>query len=274
MKVLNFNDPYVDSKGNVSNLEDVLSDSSVKESVDYINNNLNASNAGAHNSIYRGKYLGNALTTEQKEQISAGTFNDLYIGDYWTINRVNYRIASFDYWLFCGSTSLNKHHIIIIPDVPLYDAQMNTTNVTTGGYVGSAMYNTNLEQAKTIVNNAFGSAVVTHKELLINEVTSGYPSSGSWYDSSIEIPNEIMFYGSYINMPAGNGTIVPYLQTIDRFQLALFSFCPQFISNRRGFWLRDPVSETNFSYIDVSGRTGIEPASSSLGVRPVFGITG
>ena len=29
MKVLNFNDPYVDSKGNVNNLEDVLSDISV-----------------------------------------------------------------------------------------------------------------------------------------------------------------------------------------------------------------------------------------------------
>ena len=37
MKVLNFNDPYVDRKGDVNNLEDVLSDVSVKKSVDKLN---------------------------------------------------------------------------------------------------------------------------------------------------------------------------------------------------------------------------------------------
>ena len=56
-------------------------------------------NAGAHNSIYRGKYLGSSVTAEQYTAISSGTFEDLYIGDYWTIGGVNYRIAAFNYYM-------------------------------------------------------------------------------------------------------------------------------------------------------------------------------
>lgn len=46
-------------------------------------------NAGAHNAIYRGKSLGSTVTTAQYAAIKAGTFDDLYIGDYWTIGGVN-----------------------------------------------------------------------------------------------------------------------------------------------------------------------------------------
>ena len=55
-------------------------------------------NAGVHNSIYRGKPLGSTVTAAQYAEIAAGTFKDLYIGDYWTIGGVNYRIAAFDYY--------------------------------------------------------------------------------------------------------------------------------------------------------------------------------
>ena len=58
--------------------------------------NLKYSNDGAHNAVYRGKFLGNTVTAAQYAAIKAGTFDDLYIGDYWTIGGVNYRIAAFD----------------------------------------------------------------------------------------------------------------------------------------------------------------------------------
>ena len=45
-------------------------------------------NAGSHNSIYRGKNLGSSVTQEQWNAIEAGTFDDLYIGDYWVIGGV------------------------------------------------------------------------------------------------------------------------------------------------------------------------------------------
>ena len=63
-------------------------------------------NAGAHNAIYRGKNLGTSVTTAQYNAIKAGTFDDLYIGDYWVINGVTWRIAAFDYYLRCGDSDL------------------------------------------------------------------------------------------------------------------------------------------------------------------------
>ena len=274
MKVLNFNDPYVDSKGNVNNLEDVLSDSSVKESVDDINNNLNASNAGAHNSIYRGKYLGNALTTEQKAQISAGTFNDLYIGDYWTINEVNYRIAAFDYWLNSGDTNCITHHVVIVPDTCLYKATMNDSNVTTGGYIGSAMYTTNLEQAKTTIRAAFNGHVLNHRIYLVNAVTNGSSSGGAWADSEVDLMNEQMVYGGAIFSPTSDGSNVPANYRVEKSQLPLFALDPSRISNRDNSWLRDAVSAASFACVYGGGGANYYDASYSFGVRPVFGITG
>ena len=64
-------------------------------------------NAGYHNSIYRGKYLGDHVTDEQWEAIQNGTFEGMYIGDYWVINGVNWRIAAFDYWLRTGDKNWN-----------------------------------------------------------------------------------------------------------------------------------------------------------------------
>jgi hypothetical protein len=96
-------------------------------------------NAGSHNSIYRGKYLGDEVTADQYVAIAAGTFDDMYIGDYWTINGVNWRIAHFDYWLNCGDRNTTTHHVVVVPDTILYSAKMNETNVTTGGYLYSKM---------------------------------------------------------------------------------------------------------------------------------------
>lgn len=127
-------------------------------------------NAGAHNAIYRGKSLGSTVTTAQYNAISAGTFTDLYIGDYWTISGVNYRIAAFDYYLHCGDTETTKHHVVLVPDTCLYYAQMCSTDsggwessgdTTAGGYVGSDMYTTNLAKAKTTIKNAFRFAFNT-----------------------------------------------------------------------------------------------------------------
>lgn len=78
--------------------------------------NVIADGAGAHNSIYRGKNLGTSVTAEQYKAISDGTFAGLYVGDYWVISGVTYRIAGFDYYLHNGDTDTTKHHAVIVPD--------------------------------------------------------------------------------------------------------------------------------------------------------------
>lgn len=226
--------------------------------------------------IFRGKNLGTAFTAAQKAEIKAGTFKGFFIGDYWSIGDRIWRIVDINYWLNSGDASCTTPHLVIMPDQSLYSAKMNETNITTGGYVGSQMYTANLTNAKTLVNSAFGSAnILNHREYLTNAVTNGYPSAGAWYDSTVELPNEIMMYGSLVFTPAGDGSFVPNRYTIDKTQLALMKMYPRFINpGRYWYWLRDVVSSAYFAHVAGYGYTDCYYASDSYGVRPVFGLVG
>lgn len=223
--------------------------------------------------LFRGKNLGTALTAVQKAAIKDGSFKGMFLGDYWSIGGRIWRIVDMDYWYNCGDTAFTSHHLVIMPDEALYNAQMNTTNVTTGGYVGSAMYKSNLANAKTIVNAAFQGSVLTHREYLCNAVANGRPSGGAWFDSNIELPNEPMMYGHPHFSPTSDGSTVPSIYTISKTQLALFMVCPRFIVNRSyNQWLRDVVSSADFANVGSFGNTACGDASVSFGVRPVFPV--
>ena len=232
-----------------------------------------SANAGAHNAIYRGKNLGTSVTAAQYAAIQAGTFEDMYIGDYWTIGGVVYRIAAFDYYLRCGDQDLTTHHVVIVPDSNLYNAKMNDTNTTEGGYVDSAMYKTGLEQAKTTIKAAFNGHVLKHRVYLTNAVTNGKPSAGAWCDSEVELMNEQMVYGGAIFMPGCDGTTVPTNYRVEKSQLPLFAHRPDLISNRLTFWLRDVVTASGFAGVNNSGGANYNYASASDGVRPAFSIS-
>ena len=223
--------------------------------------------------IFRGKNLGTALTAVQKAAIKAGSFKGMFLGDYWSIGGRIWRIVDMDYWYNCGDTAFTSHHLVIMPDEALYNAQMNTTNVTTGGYVGSEMYKTNMANAKTIVNAAFQGSVLTHREHLCNAVANGKQSGGAWFDSSIELPSEIMMYGHIHFGNASDGNTIPNIYTPSKTQLALFMVCPRFITDRSHVqWLRDVVSSATFAIVGNVGATACNGASDSRGVRPVFPV--
>ena len=232
--------------------------------------NVLADGAAAHNCIYCGKNLGTSVTEEQYAAISSGKFTDLYIGDYWVIKGVTYRIAAFDYYYNCGDTNFTKHHVVIVPDTSLYKAQMNTSNVTTGGYTGSAMYKSNLAQAKSTIKAAFGSAhVLTKRELLTNAVNGNTPSGWAWFDSDVELMNEVQVYGSVAwGAHDGNG----YNVASGDGQFPLFMFDRTKLHNREDYWLRDVSSATSFSIVYYAGYANGNNASSSFGVRPAFCI--
>lgn len=233
--------------------------------------NVLADGAAAHNCIYRGKNLGTSVTAEQYAAISSGKFTDLYIGDYWVINGVTYRIAAFDYYYNCGDTNFTKHHVVIVPDTSLYKAQMNTSNVTTGGYTGSAMYKSNLAQAKTTIKAAFGSThVLTKRELLTNAVNGNTPSGWAWFDSDVELMNEVQAYGSVAwGAHDGNG----YNVASGDGQFPLFMFDRTKLHNREDYWLRDVSSAAYFSRVGNGGLADSGSAASySYGVRPAFCI--
>lgn len=255
--------------------------SDIKALVDTAQNTLNQityPGAGAHNSIFRGKNLGSSVTSAQWAAIKAGTFDDLYIGDYWVINTITWRIAAFDYYLNTGDTECTAHHAVIVPDTDLYTAKMNDTNTTTGGYVDSAMYKSNLAQAGTIIESAFGAAhILSHRNFLVNAVSNGAPSGGAWFDRKWDLMTERNVYGNSVFAPATDGTKDPgnamHNYNVDKSQFPLYALRPDMQSTRHNWcWLRDVVSAATFASVYREGYANYGNASHACGVRPAFCI--
>ena len=105
-----------------------------------------------------------------------------------------------------GDTECTKPHVLMIPERIMGTAQMNASNITDGAYIGSAMYKTNLAQFKTVIKNDFETShILKHRNHLQNAVSNGCETGGIWYDSDIELMNEIMVYGCQIFKNAING---------------------------------------------------------------------
>lgn len=264
-----------DKTGMIAAINEVLGDVNTQaediKKLDDRTEVLNYTGAGLKNCLWRGKYLGDKLTDAQSAAIRDGSFKDLWLGDYWTIGGVNYRIMDFDYWYQSGDTACTTHHVVVVPDTVLYNAQMNTTNVTTGGYNGSAMRTSNLNSAKTTIKNAFGAShILSHRELLTNAVSNGNSSGWAWFDADIELMSEHMVYGA---RAWGGGAHVGYDVGNAKSQLSGFKARGDMEHTRSGwYWLRDVCSATGFCYVNFSGGAASGGASGSDGVRPAFPI--
>ena len=238
---------------------------------------------------FRGKCLGTTITDSQLTNIRNGSFKDLCIGDYWECDIYGltrkFRIVDINYWLNTGSgTKCTTNHIVVMPDEPIgAHLYMHNTNADID-YCNSNVRNKLLTD--TTVNNTrdiisswlgtkFNDIVLSHKEYLINSVSNGLPVTGSWYDSTIELPSEIMMYGTRIYSPGNLNQTVPCLYTNSRTQLSLFRLAPQYIQpGNYYFWLRDVVDNTRYAAVSSDGEASWRKVAKETGIRPVFGITG
>jgi len=266
-------------------------------------------NAGYHNSIYRGKYLGTSVTADQWAQISAGTFSDLYIGDYWTItssdgtaNRtVDWTICGFDYYYRCGDVDNTNHHIVMMPSNNLTLGGITLINTANAGmtvtsqenvsaykwhatmaapntnktynilYTTSRMRSTVLPVADTLVKNAFG----TSHCLAVSEL---YPTSN---DSSTGLAIGWGWTSDDRVCDLCNENIVygscvwgtsSYEVGIDKWQLPIFRLYPQFANTRSTWWLRSVTSVTSVALVSSQGYASSGGSSPAYGVRPRFCI--
>ena len=246
----------------------------------YANATIGNRNAWYHNCLYRGKYLGTSVTTTQYSQIGTGTFDDLFIGDYWVINSIYWRIAAFNYWFNFGDTLCVTNHVLIVPDSSLVTTKLNSTNTVAGAYVGSDFYtgNNDITGKSTMmsaINNAFGSDhILTHKEHLANAVTNGYESGAAWYESTAELMTERMVYGCGIFHNQMAGANMPARHSIDYGQLPLFRYNRSLIGNRINWWLRDVSSSYTFSHVGANGYCSNTNPHHEIGTRPAFAIHG
>ena len=156
-----------------------------------------------------------------------------------------------------------------MPDTVLYNAQMNETdNTTAGAYHGSLMRTQNLNNARVIAQNAFGSHLANHRILLTNAVDASGPSNWDWYDSDgVELPNEVQIYGTRVWGSALKGFDV----ATQKQQFPLLALAPQFVNTRQTYWLQDVSSDSvssRFADVSSGGSAGSAYASISLGVRP------
>jgi hypothetical protein len=231
------------------------------------------SHSGGSQGVLVGKYLGDTYTDQQKQAIASGSFNGLNIGDYWTINDINWRIADYDYYYNVGDTPFTKHHIIVVPDTTLYDAKMNKNDSTTSCYSGSEMRTTNLDNARTAFDNAFGSSFIPSHSAIYSTSSnsSGSPTEWSWINMRVELMSEEQLYGHSVWGSCNhNGYDVGTQKT----QFRLFTLDKTKINIRESYWLTNSKSAQNFAIVTDNGIAHSIGASSSIGVRPFACIIG
>lgn len=210
-----------------------------------------------HRNIFRGKHLGESITDEQLTAIRDGTFDGLYIGDYWEKDGTIYRIADINYWKGVGyPEQVQKPHILIVPDTTLGSGQMNANNSTAGGYRNSAMKTARLNQIADSLPDTFKSLLLTHRMF----------SDGAWINASVDLMSEVMVHGTYICTDNSNK------QTSDAQQLSLFRSCPELKSIGQNYWLRNVAGSQTYTLISQYGDASSDMATSTYGIRPVFAI--
>ena len=80
-----------------------------------ISNGLISDNAQNHNNIFRGQNLG-ALNATHIANIKNGSFHDMFIGDYFSINGSNYVIAGINTKHLHGDNMQLGNHLLLMPD--------------------------------------------------------------------------------------------------------------------------------------------------------------
>ena len=240
--------------------------------------------APTHNNVFRGKNLG-ALDATHIANIQNGSFHDLFIGDYFSINGSNYVIAGINHKHLHGDNISLGNHLLLMPDrfSKLEDGTilrsnnkdtyyMNDTDTTAGGFANTKLYKTYMPSIQKKLEADFGSHLLTFREIVSTHVDeSGAPDQAEWRDAKLGIPNEVMIYGTTLNGNNKNGS--SYNIGDDDVQLPLFRLNPDEISNHRdnAFWLRDVHSSVGFARAGGFADAGWANASYTwCGIRAFF----
>ena len=239
----------------------------------------------AHNAMWGGRditaYFNDGIVSAN---IANGTFKDIFPGDYIRRNvtisgktyKVNWVIADCDYWINKGDTATTAHHVVIVPQAPIFNANMNATNTTEGGYAGSRMYKETIPACARGIVHAFGSDhILTFGDGISNSVDTSHISSGlpqltgtpgwwgTWVSAQCSLMSEKMVYGAPI---CSAGAMDNAMATR---QMSAFRLSEKLINyDRQWWWLRDVVSSAAFARAGGDGFAGAGAASDVGGVRP------
>ena len=243
--------------------------------------------AEAHNAMWGGRDITAAFDAGTvSANIANGTFKDIFPGDYitkqvtisGTAYNVNWVVADCDYWWHKGdqNNGMETHHVVIVPQQPIFNANMNATNTTEGGYAGSRMYRETIPACATGIVSAFGSDhILTFRDCATNNMNASATSPGlsgwwtgvaqgvAWADMRCNLMSEGMVYGNSIWSSSGDDNCIGLRQ------MSAFRLSEKAINyNRQWYWLRNVVSSARFALVGGYGGAYAGGASSSVGVRP------
>ena len=193
-----------------------------------------------NNGGIRGKNLGNSYTAEQKAAIATGTFDDIYVGDYWEISGIKYYIVDIDYYMGFGSPQATEHHVIIFPDDVLSE-QGYTPD--TYYYGDSNLHTIYLPAIATDLETKFGN-------FLINQSVILHQTGGTTFRTQTKciLPTMQQLQGYSLRIP---NNLIEFQSP----QFSYFRYSPILKQASQRYWLRD--TDGNGVYGFVSGLEGL-----------------
>lgn len=215
-----------------------------------------------HNSGFRGKNLGTTFTAEQKAAIADGSFNDLYVGDYWTFDETVWRIIDIDTFFKFGYPKTNTHHVVIMPDTSLTSSAWGS-----GYFPNSTIATTVIPQLVSDFENTVGT-------YLINQAYINIGADTNWVQYKMMLPclSNIFGHCELRESPISTNSH-PFMQS----QFALFRYIRNFINQQDNVnvWTTDYNSNLNANLVvDLNGYYCYNGLSTVNGIRPYALLAG
>lgn len=219
-----------------------------------------------HNGGFRGNNLGNSYTAEQKAAIAAGTFENIYVGDYWELNGKKYRVADIDTFYMQGNPQETNHHVVIMPD----ELSLNGYNIDNIHYGISNICTSVLPSLSSDFNSYFGGSYLISHSFVVDKGGS----NEEWVSCKSMLPSIHNLFGGVTVTPPGETW-----ESRQPNQFALFRYKPELISTQTSsvnFWCVEANSGNN-SYIAVTRTRAFnwyQRNSYANYIRPFFLLAG
>lgn len=216
-----------------------------------------------HNHLYRGKNLGTSYTASQKEEVSNGTFNDMWLGDYWNVGGNKWYICGFN---IMGSPTYSENHIVIMGDDLAqnikWDSTQSGSNMGKIAYTQSTIYKVDLPNyVSNSIPSTFKSNLYEREEYLVTakDATTFKTTSSSWIKVSANVPRISNILGvpntfSWVDEKnSWKSGIDPSLANSGG-KFPIFNFVkPYKILGSNTFWLQDDDGPLGARYGNSSG---------------------
>ena len=225
--------------------------------------------AESHRRFYRGHDLTSAFDNGAfSRNVADGSFRDIFPGDY-IIRKitvpavanhktrtydVRFIIADLDIAMNQGSHMVTAHHVVIVPEKPVFSTYMNPKDTNAGGYAGSYMHKTVMPAFARGLTGAFGSEHLLKCSFDEADKASSAPLACtcrlmtlSMVFGQAELPSDGLDWSNYVKD-----------KCLGEEQLSAFRLHPALRGKDMQYWVSDllSLSFSSFSY-SSTGFTGV-----------------